>query len=274
MPKRITKTCPECNATFDVVPSQAARRVYCSMACKRAVGARTLATQVCPQCEKPFSFHPSVYRNGRVHCSKACEKAAARTTAICPTCGKEFWYHRKWKRVHCSVACAGKGRAEQRRGIPQPHAHRAYPERKRQVALVCEICSKPFSVQTNESKGRRFCSNACKAKWQETALAGSSNNNWQGGEAVYYYGPNWRAQRRNARHRDNYACQRCGATEDQLGKQLDVHHIKPFGHFGLEFYQDANRLANLVSLCVSCHLTVEHEQGTRPNPWDFRLKNS
>ena len=91
------------------------------------------------------------------------------------------------------------------------------------------------------------------AQWQ----AGPNNYNWKGGHEPYY-GPNWKSQRRNARHRDNYTCQRCGITEEKLSRQLDVHHLTPFREFGLERYKEANTLKNLVCLCSECHHIVEN----------------
>jgi len=227
-------------------------------------------TQICPACGKPFSFYPSIYPNGhRVYCSYACRKAGSRAIALCPVCGKEFWLYRNEaaRRKCCSRRCAEQLKSQNSKGVPRPDLRGPQPERYRQVALMCEICGKPFSVQANEAKGRRFCSNACRYRWQETALAGANNRNWKGGDDPYY-GPNWRAQQRNARYRDDYTCQRCGKTEQELSCKLDVHHVKPFQDFGSERHKEANALSNLVSLCRSCHLAVEHEQGTRPNPWD------
>ncbi len=102
------------------------------------------------------------------------------------------------------------------------------------------------------------------AQWQSQsgAASGENNFNWRGGYAPYY-GPNWLQQRRNARRRDNYTCQRCGKSEKQNGKQLDVHHIKAFRLFGVTRYRKANQLDNLISLCAACHKVVEHSAPTR-----------
>jgi 5-methylcytosine-specific restriction endonuclease McrA len=89
-------------------------------------------------------------------------------------------------------------------------------------------------------------------------FAAENNPNWQGGYEPYY-GPDWHQQRRLARKRDNYTCQRCGITEEKLGRQLDVHHKIPFREFGIDNYLNANQLANLISLCFTCHTTTEHE---------------
>jgi len=81
------------------------------------------------------------------------------------------------------------------------------------------------------------------------------------------YGPDWSAQRNAARARDGYVCRNCGAPERE-GRQHDVHHVTPFRAFGYvpgvnEFYQLANRLDNLITLCPSCHRRVERARGAR-----------
>lgn len=87
---------------------------------------------------------------------------------------------------------------------------------------------------------------------------GQLHHMWNGGK-IYYYGTDWPEQRNLARKRDNYTCQRCGITEDNLGKQLDVHHIVKFRYFGIKRHKEANVLTNLVCLCTSCHHIVENQ---------------
>jgi DEAD/DEAH box helicase domain-containing protein len=67
------------------------------------------------------------------------------------------------------------------------------------------------------------------------------------------YGPNWSSQRDQARVRDQYRCQICGAPEQ--GRSHDVHHKIPFRTFAS--YRQANQLANLVTLCRPCHRRAE-----------------
>lgn len=81
------------------------------------------------------------------------------------------------------------------------------------------------------------------------------------------YGPNWQEQRNKARARDGYKCTHCGAPERDK-RQHDVHHIRPFREFGYlpgenDAYREANRLDNLVTLCTSCHHTIEAVRHTR-----------
>lgn len=78
------------------------------------------------------------------------------------------------------------------------------------------------------------------------------------------YGPNWRQQRLRARARDRFRCQSCRISEEELGRELDVHHLRPFREFDYrpgenDAYLQANALDNLASLCPRCH--------KRSEPW-------
>ena len=70
-------------------------------------------------------------------------------------------------------------------------------------------------------------------------------------------GGNWEAQAGRARRRDGYRCQICGATEEEIRRQLDVHHRVPARTF--QSPADANSLENLISVCPPCHKRLEEE---------------
>ena len=67
------------------------------------------------------------------------------------------------------------------------------------------------------------------------------------------YGPNWPKQRDLARARDGFRCQVCGEPEGT--KEHHVHHKIPFRMF--DNAEQANQLANLITLCTSCHRKAE-----------------
>lgn len=72
------------------------------------------------------------------------------------------------------------------------------------------------------------------------------------------YGPTWEENRDQVRERDNYKCQACGKKESEMGRKLDVHHIKPF-----ETFDDpavANLPRNLISLCREHHSQLEGDR--------------
>ncbi len=66
----------------------------------------------------------------------------------------------------------------------------------------------------------------------------------------------WRDQRWKALERDEWECQECGK---QLNREIaEVHHHR--AHAGYDDPESANRLKNLVSLCVDCHQEIESKR--------------
>lgn len=59
------------------------------------------------------------------------------------------------------------------------------------------------------------------------------------------YSDDWQWVRKQVRKRDNYRCVRCRIPEYALPRELSVHHINR--------KKDSVQMANLVSLCNSCH---------------------
>ena len=55
--------------------------------------------------------------------------------------------------------------------------------------------------------------------------------------------------------RDNYACLKCGMTDDEhrrkWGKSIQVDHIDGQGHM---VDKPNNKMSNLQTLCISCHM--------------------
>lgn len=77
--------------------------------------------------------------------------------------------------------------------------------------------------------------------------SGDRNPAWKGGVAEWDYAPEWKRIARTIRHRDEWTCQMCAATKDQLewGRLLHVHHID-----GDKMNNDGT---NLIAVCAKCH---------------------
>lgn len=98
------------------------------------------------------------------------------------------------------------------------------------------------------------------------ALRGENNPHWKGGSELYQ-GPDLKQQQRLARRRDKGICCNCGKKEG--GRKHDIHHIVPFEVYGLERYEEANRLENLMTLCITCHMNC-HKRMKVQNPNHIR----
>jgi len=181
-------------------------------------------------------------------------------TAICYTCKKPYKERpsriARNKRTFCSKECFMK---------EKPNiAKESMKSRKKRIKVTCDYCGKDIFLRPYRLKQgykNTFCNYSCRSAWRTENLSGENSWAWKGGWPEYY-GPNWKKQRNKARKRDNYTCQKCHITEEKLGKQLDVHHIKPIREFGYipnenDNYKPANNLENLICLCNKCHLTMD-----------------
>ena len=116
---------------------------------------------------------------------------------------------------------------------------------------------------------QEMLTSACWMTIPDQVVTHLRHEGWWVGDPIESRGPNWMKQRDLARRRDQYRCRWCGAKE-RPGRQHDVHHVIPFREFHWlpgqnENYRQANRLANLIVLCPSCHRQAEQQvavQGT------------
>ena len=123
-----------------------------------------------------------------------------------------------------------------------------------QVEVSCRHCRKLVRVPewySEEGVSLFFCSAACRQAWTrempsfEVKLARASGHR----------GANWQDQARKARQRDGFSCRVCGVSEEELGRQLDVHHKIPYHRFKSNV--EANKLEHLISVCPPCHARLE-----------------
>ena len=129
--------------------------------------------------------------------------------------------------------------------------------RRKYTAFKCDNCGadkETYMTDTRKALPHHFCSRVCFGKWRSKTFVGESSGAWKGGHKNYK-GPNWQAQAEQARKRANHRCETCHVSEEELGKRLDVDHIKPFTAFN--DWRRANELLNLRAFCHSCHMKSE-----------------
>lgn len=229
---RITTTCEHCGDSFERAPHRVERHEtnFCS-----------------PECQTE-----SDYRSGENH-----PEHVDRVTVECAWCGTDL--DRKPSELSetgvefCDYQCFGEWRSENIAGTD----HHQYVERVTVDCLWCgaEVERKPSQVRDN---GRHFCGHDCHGEWRSENFQGEGHPRWKGGGHPKY-GPGWQSKRDKVRERDGFECQGCGLTEsehvEEHGTELHVHHIKPFRTF--DSREEANKLSNLVTLCLSCHRKYE-----------------
>ena len=148
--------------------------------------------------------------------------------------------------------------------------HREYQEQKSakehacyqggKISVDCSNCGAenikkvdPYRVRQQDNF---FCDHSCLGQFNENRYSGNGNPNFKGGDWGHNYrGENWKPIRNKVRERDNYECQECGSTIEELGQIPDCHHIKPESSF--DEPTDAHFVENLVLLCRNCHPVLE-----------------
>jgi hypothetical protein len=84
-------------------------------------------------------------------------------------------------------------------------------------------------------------------------FSGANHPGWRGGAATMPYGPEFtRKFKHLIRQRDNYTCQRCGKTQEQEGRVLQVHH--------LDHNKENNDPTNVVASCGSCNVWASYHR--------------
>ena len=89
---------------------------------------------------------------------------------------------------------------------------------------------------------------------------------WKGGKSFEPYGIDFNNQlKETIRRRDNYMCQECNHTQEQLRYKLHVHHI--------DYNKNNNNPKNLISLCKSCHSQANFDRSDWENYFNKILNN-
>lgn len=201
-----------------------------------------LSNRECADCGERF-YDPKSRRKYCEDCySESGERngnySAAREAAECERCGGAFEYYPSDKEgVYCP-SCV----AESNDFLGTPYAELLDVDH---VTRACECCGEALQLlpSTVRQGYGRFCSNECLYEWMSA-------------DKTAVYNGRWREVRRRVLERDDHRCQKCGRTPAEIGREPDVHHIKPVRTF--DDPQDSHKCDNLVALCPRCHATAEH----------------
>lgn len=221
---RKTLNCEYCDNTFDVKPSHASDRCFCSRSCKETWESENLSGE-----------NSHEWQGGKIemHC-EVCESVF------------EVRKYRQDTAKYCSHECRVEA-TKQMTGSDRYNYN--------SVELECKWCNSTFKVPKSQADRRTFCSRDCYNSWLRNAR--EEHPAYKGGFEPFY-GPNWTPQKRKALKRDQYRCQRCRKDERKIGRRPDVHHLKRIQWFKENYdeplwYEKANDLENLVCLCRTCH---------------------
>lgn len=176
-----------------------------------------------------------------------------RVVVECDWCGETFErLPSKLSRAenhYCSTACHGKGEFGTNTGDDHPNWGGG------KGTTECAQCGAELTMKRYRIKKfeNNFCDHGCYGDWISRNLSGSNSPHWAGGGTItralrrVIRGTRWRTASAAVREESD-GCYFCG---DQDPKKLDGHHIVPVLAGGV--HEDEL----LMSLCPSCHRTVE-----------------
>jgi len=133
-----------------------------------------------------------------------------------------------------------------------PKGHMPW-NKKPMIKFICNNCKTIYYRPQwilNQNKGKTdFCSLKCKSIYWKLNFSGDKNPAWVGGKMTYR-GRDWLKQREKVITRCKGSCEICGQF---VGKSLPVHHKIPYRNGRI------NHLSNLLGVCKSCHMKLEHK---------------
>lgn len=171
-------------------------------------------------------------------------------TASCTCCGSRFEYYPSDKPgVYCSDC------VDDAQGLLPDNPS----TKEERVVVDCAACGAELEVRParlDEQERGFFCTLDCYGDWLSEHIVGPAHHQWEGGPIDY--GRTWWRIRRHALERDDYECQHCGAEKADLGRNPDVHHVRPVRSF--DDSEAAHTMANVITLCRPCHRRAEDGQ--------------
>ncbi|MFP9060999.1 HNH endonuclease [Natrialbaceae archaeon A-chndr2] len=174
----------------------------------------------------------------------------AKAETTCKTCGGTFEYSPSdTSGVYCSDCVSNAD------GLLPKNPSSA----GKRITVDCNGCGSELSVYPSRVERNErgvFCDMACYGRWLSRTIVGENHHQWAGGPITY--GRKWWTIRRQVLERDDYRCQRCGRSRDDIGRNPDVHHLVPVRSF--DDTEDAHTLANVIALCRRCHRLAEEDQ--------------
>lgn len=238
---RVDKVCPICNASFEVKMSKK-DAVYCSYKCSRIGLRKNRQLEIEQKFNAPIKdiiYH--FYYDENLGVKQAAKKIGVSDRVLWDWMD-EFQIERRDR----SIAVALQWENNNKRKTKQSQRMKSMLDNGTIDNRGDNNPAKRASVREKIRKSKIGEKNA----WYNAF--GDKNPNWRGGK-ITYRGKGWVGIREQVKRRDGKKCRRCGSK-----KQLQVHHIIPYRKT-----QD-NSLDNLVTLCASCHMAVEHKGAT----WD------
>ena len=236
---RVTKICETCGKPFDIKASHAPRTFFCCLRCNTIGKRRRRQIEI----EEQFRGPIKQLLERLYHQENLGIKQIAKHIGVSD---RNLW---SWfddldipRRDRSSAVTLQWTNNDKRRTEQSTRTSKTMNERIANGTWVRPSESPEARKKISESKkGEK--------NWMYGRF-GELNHMWKGGK-ITYRGKGWKGIRTQAIRRDDNKCRRCDSINN-----LQVHHIIP--------YRDTqnNSFENLVTLCIECHIQVEHHNAT------------
>lgn len=185
----------------------------------------------------------------KTHHAKTHGESIAGVKVTCDVCGDSFRRRQSHIDRHEHTLCSWECRSRCEGASASGKEHGQWSGGGE--SKTCEQCGENYIVKTAEAEESRFCSSECLSAWQAENWTGQDHPRWSGGynktQALRkQLGEKSWSQIRRDHISDK--CASCGAESE-----LQLHHIVPIRSGG------THGAWNLMTLCVSCHATVERK---------------
>lgn len=256
--------CPSCGSSFETHRGLGVHH--------NKIHGESLPNRQCDNCDTRY-YAP--YQ--KKYCSDDCRQEAVtfensanpnyngeKTTTTCEICGSAFDYYPSNKE---GVYCPDCVETEKWQSPPNIEGDRNPRWIGGRQDFECVMCGTTVERYPSDVPGEVIlCSTTCRREWLSESFTGEGHPNWKGG-GNEPYGEGWNEIRNRALGRDGYACAICSADESDIGRNPDVHHIIPVRAYiqsTRHNKKDAHRLANVITLCPSCHRKAEYGNISKP----------
>lgn len=229
----------------------------------------------CANCGKHTDRKPTKNRAGQlcefVYCNRACYDAHR----------KSIWLSKSNPCLHCGKSYDNADDAYSKNKFCSTHCRVEFKKPKPVNCIQCGVLFSAIKVLKKKDgsfryarvNGQKTCSRTCLAEFFKSdksrkekiskAFTGGLHPNWLGGSSREdFRGSGWQRIAEKCRELHGRKCKRCGMTELENGRKLDVNHIIPFHQHRNK--TQANKQSNLEALCRSCHTKTD---------WEYRKNN-
>lgn len=223
----------------------------------------------CYKCGKTNKVPKGRYKKDKPnYCSNECYQEIRKENASihhnCPACGKTFKTKKHLVKNRECHTCSPECRMKQ--------LHETIKTERKTVECSAPTCQKQVTRKTTilNKHPNPVCSTKCLSNFLSQHFKGENGPGYiHGNHGERKYPGKFANKREKIIQRDNEKCQICGLKrgkhKEKYTLDIEVHHI--------DNDPENNKDNNLITLCTSCNIKIEHENQRPKTPEQIRTLN-